>query len=535
MRKLFVLVFILALSLRLYQLGLNPISLAWDEAAWGYNAYSLGIDGKDEFGVLLSASYLESFGDFKPPLYAYLTVLPVKLLGLNELATRIPSAVIGSLTIIAVYFLTKEIFRSSQKRSHYALATSFLLAISPWHINLSRAAFEANVAQLLIIMGVFFFLFFIRGKPKLLVLSVLFFVLSLYTFNTARVFVPLLVLALTIFNYRILLKYRRWVMITMVIGILISIPFLRFMLTPQSKLRYHEVNIFSEAAVVELANREIANDGNTMLSRMIHNRRFGYARSYMKHYMDHFNPEFLFIRGDGNPKFSIQDVGQLYLWELPFLVGGVLLLIRKKEGNWWIVPAWLLLGILPAATARETPHALRIETTLPMWQIFTAYGLVTLISNVKRQRLKAVAIGVIALAFVVNGTYYLHGYYRHYPVEYAHEWQYGYQEMFAYTELVKGNYDKIIVTELLGRPYIYNLFYSKIDPKSFREQAIVEREALGFVTVKEFDKYIFTKEPSRYIEGNLLYVNIPTSVPESVAVKHIVKFPNGSAALVIYE
>ncbi len=37
---------------------------------------------------------------------------------------------------------------------------------------------------------------------------------------------------------------------------------------------------------------------------------------------------------------------------------------------------WLLVGIIPAATARETPHALRIETTLPMFQIIIAYGFI---------------------------------------------------------------------------------------------------------------------------------------------------------------
>jgi len=46
------LVLLLAAFLRFYQLGVNPPSLAWDEAALGYNAYS--------------------FGDFKPPIDDYL-------------------------------------------------------------------------------------------------------------------------------------------------------------------------------------------------------------------------------------------------------------------------------------------------------------------------------------------------------------------------------------------------------------------------------------------------------------------------------
>src|SRR5579864_3396492 len=91
---------LLAAFLRFFQLGVNPPSLTWDEVAWGYNAYSLGIDGRDEFGKFLPYQYLESFGDFKPPVYAYLDSIPIKVFGLNEFATRFPSAFLGTLTVL---------------------------------------------------------------------------------------------------------------------------------------------------------------------------------------------------------------------------------------------------------------------------------------------------------------------------------------------------------------------------------------------------------------------------------------------------
>src|SRR5258706_13342137 len=101
-KYLFCLFFILfcAVLLRFYQLGVNPPSLTWDEAAWGYNACSLGIDGKDEFGRFLPYDYLESFGDFKPPVYAYLDIVPVKEFGLTPFAARFPSALFGTLTVL---------------------------------------------------------------------------------------------------------------------------------------------------------------------------------------------------------------------------------------------------------------------------------------------------------------------------------------------------------------------------------------------------------------------------------------------------
>ena len=117
--KLFLIsIVLLAAFLRFYQLGINPPSLTWDEAAWGYNAYSLGINGKDEFGRFLPYDYLESFGDFKPPMYAYLDIIPVKLFGPSEFSVRFPSAFFGVLTVLLTYFLVKRIFDDKFKNQN---------------------------------------------------------------------------------------------------------------------------------------------------------------------------------------------------------------------------------------------------------------------------------------------------------------------------------------------------------------------------------------------------------------------------------
>ena len=110
-----ILIIVIASFLRFFAISTNPPSLTWDEASWGYNAYSIGIDGRDEFGRFLPLTYLESFGDFKPPVYAYLSVLPVKIFGLNEFSTRFASAFFGVLTILLTYFLTKKIFNTNWK------------------------------------------------------------------------------------------------------------------------------------------------------------------------------------------------------------------------------------------------------------------------------------------------------------------------------------------------------------------------------------------------------------------------------------
>ena len=85
------LVVVLAFLLRLFLLGKIPLSLYWDEASLGFNAYSISQTLRDEHGTFLPVSNFVAFGDFKAPGYIYLDALVVKILGFVR--------VFGSLTI----------------------------------------------------------------------------------------------------------------------------------------------------------------------------------------------------------------------------------------------------------------------------------------------------------------------------------------------------------------------------------------------------------------------------------------------------
>lgn len=551
--KIIILFFIIliAVFLRFYQLNNIPPSLTWDEAAWGYNAYSLGIDGKDEFGRFLPIDYLESFGDFKPPVYAYLDIIPIKIFGLNEFSIRFPSALFGVLTVALTYFLVKRIFYKSKSKEFIALTSALFLAISPWHILLSRVAFEANVASFFIILGVWGFLAAmqdtstgsVHGKKWHLLISSVSFAISMYTFNTSRIVVPILVLMLLIIFRNKLIEIKKVTSISFLIGFLIVVPILGFLLSPQASLRFKEVNIFSDPNIIKTANQLIANDENAFWSKLIHNRRVLYSVEYVKHYFDNLNPGFLFIKGDGNPKFSTQEVGQMYIFDIIFFISGIFLLLKKKEGYWWIVPLWLLVAIIPAATARETPHALRIEAALPTFQIFTAYGLVyifQMILNIKYQiakiRIKYLIFTLCILFLIFNFVYFLHNYFNHYPYEYSGEWQYGYKESITYVQSVEEKYDYIQITNTLGRPYIYYLLYTNKNPDYFRENSKVSRDPFGFVTVEKVGKYVFPKSYNHKLSKShkILYINTPHNLPDNINILKTFYLLNGTPVLVAY-
>src|ERR1700722_17088775 len=538
-----------------YQLGVNPPSLTWDEVAWGYNAYAVGIDGKDEFGHFLPYTSFISFGDYKPPVYAYLTVIPVWLFGLTEFAVRFPSALFGTLTVFMTYFLVKEIFNSdnsddqkirnseiqtrpkhwrsefSKYSDYIALMSALILAVSPWNIMLSRAAFEANVSSFLIVLGVWLFLYAVRTKPMMIIPSVLCFVLCMYTFNSVRVDAPLLFMALVLGHIKPLLKIKKITIAAFIIGVLVLLPTVPFLLSSQARLRYQEVNIFSDITVIKTSNQEIANDHNAWWSKIIHNRRVLFTEDFLEHYFDQFNPNFLFIQGDPNPKFSTQDVGEMYLWDLPFLVAGVLFLFRKREGKWWIVPVWLLIGIIPAAVSLPTPHALRTEATLPTWQILSAYGFVTIILMIEKYQKKMLSLFLIILFLFVG--YYLHGYYTHYPEEFSAEWQYGYKQAVQYIGEQQQNYKTVDISGI-ERGYIYTLFYLKYPPQEFRKTVNMYVDVFGFVHVNGFGKYQFFSNPPNTVQKGILYIADAAHVPPKVTVLKTFYNLDGTSTLVAY-
>jgi len=346
--------------------------------------------------------------------------------------------------------------------------------------------------------------------------------------------------ALAIGFHTRLLKMRALTLTACILGVAVIIPIMPFLFSPQAGLRFKEVNIFSNVDLVKTANQEIANDNNALWSKILHNRRVVFAQEYLQHYFDNFNPNFLFISGDENHRFGTKDVGLLYMWEIPFVAIGFIFLLRNREKNWWLIPAWMLIGIIPAATARETPHALRIETIIPTMQIICAIGIVSVLTYIQSQHVsRVVRRGVIFLIFIlffINILYYLHGYYRHYPSESAGEWQYGYKDTVNYINAVKGNYDRISMTDQLGRPYAYVLFYSKTNPSDFRSDSNVSRDVFGFVTVSEYGKFRFDKHPEKYkVEGeDVLYIDVPDAVPAQAKIIKEFLYPDGFKRLVAY-
>lgn len=530
-----------AAFLRLWGISTNPPSLSWDEVSIGYNAYTILNYGTDEHGVRMPIGAFAAYGDYKPSLPVYVTVPFVAVFGLSELAVRLPSALFGIATVLLLYFFVKELFRKdlySFSICHLAFGipevASLLLAISPWHIMLSRAGFEANIATFFVLLGVYLIVS-ARRNPGLWMYAFLPFAAGMYTFNSARFAGPLIAVGVLIFSWKSLWKAKMTVVGGMVIAAIVLLPLLPHLVSREAKLRFEEVSIFTDLRVVLSSNARRVIDGNSWWSTIAHNRRIGFGREYLVHFFDNLEPRFLFMRGDGNPKFSIQDSGQLLLVTAPFVLYGWLMLFTREPAALWLLLWWLIASIIPAAVARETPHALRIENGLPVWIIVTAYGVITGIMGISKRNFRLLFAVFYFLLLGSNFGYFWHTYMIHYPKEFSGEWQYGYREAIRFAESVKGSYDTIVLTDSIGRPYMYTLFYGAYDLPYFLNTKDASFDAAGFYNVYGFGKYRFVKGPVKIYPGRVLYVLSANDVPAGAHVVKTVPLLNGNPMLVLFE
>ncbi|OIP58197.1 MAG: hypothetical protein AUK12_00580 [Candidatus Levybacteria bacterium CG2_30_37_29] len=544
---LFVII-VLAAVIRLWQLGVVPPSPDWDEASLGYNAYSIMTTGKDEYGKFLPF-ILRSFDDYKPALYAYFIIPFIKIFGLNILAVRLPSALFGILTVLATYFLVKELL-SGKYSGYIALLSSFFLAISPWHIQFSRVAFEAQVG---LAFNIFAILFFLKGLKKHLMLlpSVLFAGFSIYIYQSEKVYLPILFAALfIIYRKDILSLPKKWLAGVFILGAIIVLPMFYQLVTNQNVLlRAKGVSVYSDQTQFLKRNAEKYNadkQAKNYLGILVDNRRIEYVKAVVSGYISHWDLNWLFITGDIE-RHHAPFMGLLYLFELPFLFIGIYQLLFgdfSKKGKLTIFAIFLIAPI-PASITSGVPHAVRTINFLPTFQIFVSLGILTTAMFVSRIKYKVLSIKVSyfifsfgILFFIFNFLYFLNQYFVQQNYYFSQNWQYGYKQAIDFIKPVMKNYDSIVVSNQspLDQSYIFFLFYLKHDPSLY--QKFGGTESGGFKEPhKGFDNITFREIDWKKEEKNekILYVVRSDDLPSDSHVLKTIYYLDGKPAIKIAE
>jgi len=526
MKKYYLLLIILFGSLlRLWRIWEFP-ALNADEAALGYNAYSILETARDEHGNILPIHF-QSFNDFKPGLYVYLTAPFIYLFGLNIWAVRMPGVFAGIVSIYLVYRLIKDLFKDDT----FALTASFLLAFSPWHIHFSRGAWEANVATLLIVFGVFSF--YKAGQRGIYYyLSIFSFVMSLYAYHAARIISPLLFLGLTYFNRKQVKESFKHFFAAGLFGFIVFIPLLASLFSGEALTsRAYGVGLFSDPGPFSRINEQRGEHGDYtgVVAKAFHNKPVNYGLAFVSNWLEHYWGEFLFLSGDEIQRNRVPETGQLYIFESVFILASFYFIFREKKFRFFgFFIYWLLIAPIPAALTFQSPHALRALNMVIPITLFSSYGLVRLYKMFSKYRLIFVAL------FLWGISRYLIMYWIHMAKEYPFSSQYGMAELVTFLDKEAKDVKRIVVTDRYDQPYILFLFYLKYPAEKFQEEhGLSPQDKYGFSTVRSFDKYYFMPINYDLVQPaypDSIIVGTDGEIPDHANIIKRINFPSGDVA-----
>ncbi|MBI2594939.1 MAG: glycosyltransferase family 39 protein, partial [Candidatus Colwellbacteria bacterium] len=394
-KGLLLLIIAIAALLRLWDLPNIPPGLYPDEAMNGNNALEALATGDSK------VFYPENNG--REGLFINIQSVSLALFGNEPWALRLPSALFGILTVLGIYFLTRELFKDGyeirneyestkdrNKKGSYirnsfvsrkeaiALLAAFLLAVSFWHINFSRIGFRAIMAPAFLTWGVYFLLlsfnritiaisklnhsklirnskFEIRNLLFLPALAGLVYGLGMHSYIAYRA-TPLLILFIIAAywlknkNSEVRKKMLFAICALLFAAILVFLPLgIHFLNNPPDFFgRTTQVSVFTSDAPLQ----------NLALNTL---KTFGM-----------FN-----FAGDYNWRHNLSGQPQLF-WPvgIMFLVG-LFTAFRYviRDTRYQILIAWLGAAMLPVVISNEgMPHALRAILMIPPVFILSAVG-----------------------------------------------------------------------------------------------------------------------------------------------------------------
>lgn len=525
---LFISIIILASMVRLFYLGKVPNGFYSDEAAYGYNAYSILQTGKDEYGNFLPLAF-KSFGDYKAPLYIYFLVPFIKVFGLNEWAVRVSGGLLGIGTTILVYFLTKKLF----KNDTIALLSGYFTAVSPFALQFNRMAHENNLVVFLVLLGM---IFFIKALESInyIFLSFFAFILSIYTYHDARVLVPLMLLYLFIIHRQYFFIYKKRILPGIVLSFLLLLPLVSLFRNDGFWSRPKHTVFTSDPGIVLRTNEEREEDikDSFMFPILFHNKIISNSLTYINNYTKHFSFNFLFLSGDPVQIYQTVGMGLLYLFSFPFLLYGFYILWSKNILHKWIIWGWFLIAPIPSALTRFIPSASRTLSIQPVFAILTSIGMMSLISLIKNTRIKIIFIIATVILASLNTAYYLHYYYFNTNIRYAKEWHYGMKEVISKVSEMQNNYSRVWFSPNAWG-YIYPLFYLKYSPEKYQQQNhLSDLNDFGFGWVSGFDKYVFADIPLKdfKLPEDTLFIGSKDDFQKIKKPLYTVYYPDGKIA-----
>jgi len=331
------------------------------------------------------------------------------------------------------------------------------------------------------------------------------------------------------------------------LGLIISLPTIFVALTPGFLARASGLNIFSHERFLP-AGFNLSYKGT--FEWIINSSILLSLKEFLSLYFSYLFPRNMFILGDYGPRSSFPQLSTFFIWQFPFYLYGIYLLIKEKTLGTlrWYTILLLLISPIPAAVTRDPYSTIRALPLVIPQTIIISIGLSDLIFRLKSSKIfiKLLLLGFsITVIFYSLGKLYssviiLNEYYR------ANEWNYGWEETVNEIKKLDPKYP-IIVDNARSEPYIQILFYLKFNPLTYQKDnaSILLNEyytnmnrnpviKIGNIITRTINwKNDLAKK--QYLIGDELAISLDQIKRENLTLIKEIKYPDGSYAFRIVE
>lgn len=477
-----------------------PPELNRDEAALGYNAYSLVKTGLDEWGKPWPVVF-RSFGDMKLPGYIYLLTPFIALFGLQNWVVRLPSLLAGILLIPSTYFFAKKLNISHAASLLAALAVS----VSPWALHYGTTAFEANVS-LCLFLWFLICLFETRKKMYTVWLAGFFLLCSLLTYNAPLMLAPIILVAAYMIKK---IRLSEFLIIT-------SFLLFAFILVFPASQGKSGIGLWSNPQVAETANQLRVESKGSFFGKIFYRPVFLVLPVMLQQHIQAFTPYFLVQGKVQNPWHTIGSSGfiplLLYLLTIIGLIlcaGRAVWSVLKKKSlpkSEFLLLVLTLSAPLPASFTQDAPHATRSLFLFVMCSVLSMWCVDQWRNHWKNRNplVGRISIFFIALYFVVAGIYSTSSRMQFPKEKYSIDWWVGARKIFTDATALS---EKVAVIGDVHYSYIYPLYFAKTDPNQYRANTVrVQDSQVGLVKVASFGKFVFSASVSDIPEDVHYYI-----------------------------
>ncbi len=529
---LLLVILLLASFLRFWQLRNNPISLYWDEAAIGLDAYSISQTGKDMNNQHWLAPVLGSYGDFKAPVLIWLSSLSVRVFGLNAFAIRLPVTIFSILSVYLIYMLVRELLLLEPRLKRYRfmpLLTALMLAISPWSVHFGRIGLESSLSVAFLLLALIFFLRAVRTQAWYFLVSTVFASISVYSYYSLRLIVPLLCASLIVIFWHKIKNRKLWLAAAMLFFVLSMIPMLRSPYYARSQdYRLNNNNLIHHRQAIEESSAYLEKYNSSLLARLVYHRYVFVTRDFLVNMSSHFSVDFLFLRGDSNLRQHSGYLGELFLVTAPFFyLGALLLVLNWRSKLSWFLLALMLLSPIPAAMVYEVPHASRAIYLLLPFSILIAWGL-----NEFYLRAGKILLLIVIGIFALNAIFYYSDYFIDYKSRSSAAWLYSYNQVAIYLRDHYQEFSKIEIDERywLPRIFVYYQFPELLESTRELKNAFLNSPVNSFGLPDPFAYLLDDKDVGKKLAKFIYYEE---KIPEGYEKIEEFNFLDGEPSLIL--